>query len=112
MSPNADRPLPAHYSIAETLSALQGAWDENPGLAPLLALYDEILAAQALAEGKGEPLPLPAPDGRRMAEGEPWLRWADLRLDGPRFAEAVVGMAAVLRRYRDEWSDVAVEAPP
>jgi len=47
-----------------------------------------------------------------MAEGEPWLRWADLRLDGPRFAEAVVSMAAVLCKYRDEWADAVVEAPP
>ncbi len=114
MSPTADRPLSSHYSIAETLIALRGARPDDPGLDPLLALYDEILAAQALAEGegKGTLLPFPAPDSRRMAEGEPWLRWDDLRLDGPRFAEAVVGMAAVLRKYRDEWADAAVEAPP
>ncbi|MDH7488526.1 MAG: formate dehydrogenase accessory protein FdhE [Anaerolineae bacterium] len=114
MSPTADRPLPAHYSIAETLSALREARPDNPGLASLLALYDGILAAQALAEGegKGEPLPFSISDSRRMAEGEPWLRWADLRLDGTRFAEAVAGMAAVLRKYRDEWADAAVEAPP
>lgn len=114
MSANADRPLPAHYSIAETLSALREARTENPGLASLLALYDEILAAQALAEreGKGLPLPFPVSDTRRMDEGEPWLQWADLRLDGAHFAEAVLTMAAVLRKYRDEWADAAVEAPP
>lgn len=113
MSTHADRPLPTHYSIAETLSALREACADNPGLAPLLALYDEILAAQALAEGEGKGASLPFPISERsMAQGEPWLQWDDLRLDGVHFAQAVVDMAAVLRKYRDEWADAAVEAPP
>lgn len=113
MSTNADRPLPTHYSIAETLSALREAQADNPGLAPLLALYDEILAAQAMAEGEGKGGSLPFPISERgMAQGEPWLQWDDLRLDGIHFAEAVVDMATVLRKYRDEWANAAVESPP
>lgn len=115
MSPNADRPLPTHYSIAETLSALREAQAQNPGLAPLLALYDEILAAQALAEGEGkgaQSLPFPTRESRGLADGIPWLRWDDLHLDGTHFAETVVRMADVLRRYREEWADVPVEALP
>lgn len=114
MGPNADRPLPSHYAIAETLTTLRERGQDHPGLAPLLALYGEILAAQALAEGegKGAPLPFPISDSRRMDEGVPWLRWEDLRLDSVRFAEAVVRMAEILRKYRDEWADAAVVAPP
>ncbi len=113
MSTNADRPLPAHYSIAETLSALREAQGNHSGLAPLLALYGEILAAQALAEGEGKGVSLPSPvSERNMAQGEPWLQWDDLQLDGVHFATAVVDMATVLRKYRDEWADAAVEAPP
>jgi len=114
MSPNADRPLSSHYSIAETLGALREARGENPGLAALLALYEEILAAQALAEGegKGAPLPFSMPDNRDLAKGIPWLRWSDLRLEGNLFADEVARMAAVLRKYRQEWADAAVETTP
>ncbi len=114
MCPNADRPLPSHYTIADTLTALREKGLDHSGLAPLLALYEEILAAQALAEGegKGTPLPFSTSDSRHMAEGAPWVRWEDLRLDGVRFAEAVVHMAEILRKYRDEWADAAVESPP
>lgn len=113
MSVHADRPLPTHYAIAETLIALREVWTDRVGLAPLLALYDEILAAQALIEGEGEGASLPfSTSERHMANGEPWLCWDDLQLDGTRFAEAVAGMAAALRKYREEWAGVAEEASP
>ena len=116
MSDNVERLLPSHYSAESTLHALRQSRQEHPQLADLLALHEDILALQALAEGEGESAtgPLPLPDGRTrdLAEGTPWLRFDDLALDENGFARAVRQIAAVLQQYRQEWAGEAVSADP
>jgi formate dehydrogenase accessory protein FdhE len=116
MSDHVERSMPSHYSAESTLHALRESRQGYPQLADLLALHEDILALQALAEGEGEsaegPFPLPDSRTRDLAEGTPWLRFDDLALDANDLVHAVREIAAVLQQYRQEWKGEEVRADP
>jgi len=108
--------MPTYYSARSTLHALSQARKENPRLGGLLALHEELLSLEVLSEEEGSSSAETPPllDSRKwaLAEGTPWLRFDDLALGQDDFAEAVLGIAAVLRRYRLEWANNALTADP
>lgn len=107
MSDYVEHAIPCFYSSQSTLHALRLAREKTPQLADLLALHEDILILQALAEEAGESAtrPLPNLDVRTqgLAEGKPWVRFEDLELDPIRLAAQVSQIAVVLRRHRQEW---------
>jgi formate dehydrogenase maturation protein FdhE len=111
-----ERSIPSHYSVESTLHAIRAARERHPNLSDLLALHEDILALQALAEETGESAagPLPRPEGRSrdLAEGIPWLHFDDLALGETTFAHAVRQVAAVLRQHRQEWVGEEVSEDP
>ena len=116
MSDYVEHAIPCFYSSQSTLHAIRSARERNPQLADLLALHEDILVLQALAEEAGESAtgPLPCLDVRTqdLAEGKPWLHFEDLALDPSRLEDQVRRIAVVLQRHRQEWSTEDVKTDP
>ena len=116
MSDAVERSVPSHYSTQSALQAIRSAREQIPHLGDLLALHEEILALQAKAEEVGESTArsLPRLDDRTrpLADGTPWLRFDDLALHPGGFVDAVLQIAEVLQKYREDWAGQSVQADP